>query len=223
MTRKWTLWPGEIIMKSKNKIIYNILSALSLLILIIIAGNYIITGKFRFDEAAINYTLSIRSSRLDTFFKTITFLGNSITVTLITVITSILFIIYKKIKQALFLSISVCSIWIINELMKLIFKRPRPASYMRMIDVSGYSFPSGHAMIFTGLIIILVYFTAGFVKNKAQSLIIRTGLILAAVLVGISRVYLRVHYLSDVLAGFSAGIFLACLAILIFDYKIISK
>ena len=210
-------------MKSK-KIIYNLfLSAISFIFLITITGNFIIKGKFGFDTTAINIVSSIRNSKLDIFFKTITISGNTITVTFITAAISILLIIYKKIKQAALLALGVCSIWIINEIMKSIFKRPRPALSMRMVNVSGYSFPSGHAMIFTGLVIILVYLVFESVKDKVKALIISSILILIAVLVGLSRVYLRVHYLSDVLAGFSAGTFLACLAISIFDYKIINK
>lgn len=211
-------------MKSKNKIMYYLfISAVSFIFLIIISMDYIIKGKFGFDSSAINFAVKMSSSKLDIFFKILTVTGNPITVTFITAAVSLFLVIYKKLKKALFLALSVLGIWIINEIMKFAFKRPRPALKLRMVNANGYSFPSGHAMVFTGFIIILVYLIAESAKHKALSLISSTCLILFAVLVGLSRVYLRVHYLSDVLAGFSAGTSLACLSIAVFNFKEINK
>ena len=94
---------------------------------------------------------------------------------------------------------------ILNVLLKNILQRPRPIEY-RIIDESGYSFPSGHSMIsmaFYGFIIYLIY---KYVKNKKvkyTSISILSILIFA---IGISRIYLGVHYTSDVLAGFLIAI-----------------
>lgn len=211
-------------MKSKNKIVYSLfISAAAFIFLIIITGNYIITGKFGFDRSAIDFAVKVSSSKLDNFFEVITVTGNPITVTFITAAVSLFLGIYKKVKQAFFLALSVLGIWIINEMLKFAIKRPRPALKLRVVNANGYSFPSGHAMVFTGLIVILIYLIAESTKHKALSLIINTCLILIAVLVGLSRVYLRVHFLSDVLAGFSAGTSLACLSIAIFNIKEINK
>ncbi|HEX6922907.1 MAG TPA: phosphatase PAP2 family protein, partial [Bacillales bacterium] len=85
-----------------------------------------------------------------------------------------------------------------------IFQRQRPEIH-RLIEVTGYSFPSGHAMgsfVFYGM---LGYFFILFLKSeylKAGSTLLMAGLIF---MIGFSRVYLGVHYPSDVLAGFAAG------------------
>ncbi|WP_347158125.1 phosphatase PAP2 family protein [Pontibacter chitinilyticus] len=91
----------------------------------------------------------------------------------------------------------------LNLVLKQFFDRPRPLS--PLVHASGLSFPSGHSMIaasFYGLIIYLVW------KNVKPPLL-RYGLVVLLaifiLLIGFSRIYLRVHYATDVLAGFSAG------------------
>ncbi|MBR3133958.1 MAG: phosphatase PAP2 family protein [Clostridia bacterium] len=89
---------------------------------------------------------------------------------------------------------------LINFALKCILQRPRPVEY-RIIDEKGYSLPSGHSMVsvaFYGYIIYLVY---KYVENKYAKWSIITLLCLLTALIGISRVYLGVHYTSDVLAG----------------------
>lgn len=123
---------------------------------------------------------------------------------LITITLILLFLIKNK-----KIGISICSnlviVTIINVLLKNILQRPRPTEY-RLIDESGYSFPSGHSMIsmaFYGFIIYLIY---KYVKNKhlKWSLIIILSILIVAI--GISRIYLGVHYTSDVLGGFLIAI-----------------
>lgn len=92
-----------------------------------------------------------------------------------------------------------------NVALKIFFDRPRP-SVEHMVEATGFSFPSGHAMFafsFYGLLLYVVW------RYSKRAWIKYTGSILLFILIlliGISRVYLGVHYASDVLAGFSAGL-----------------
>jgi len=101
-------------------------------------------------------------------------------------------------------------------LLKFIFQRPRPEIPL-LEKVSGFSFPSGHAFMsvtFYGLLIYIVW------KEVRQSwLRISIIVLLAAliILIGISRIYLRVHYASDVIAGFAIGFGWLLLALLAID------
>jgi undecaprenyl-diphosphatase len=93
----------------------------------------------------------------------------------------------------------------VNQLVKLIFRRPRPDQALHLIEQGGYSFPSGHAMgsiITYGALIFLMLRLSKKSAHKWVSLLFFTLLI---ILIGISRVYLGVHYPSDIIGGYSLG------------------
>ncbi|HRO43131.1 MAG TPA: phosphatase PAP2 family protein [Flavipsychrobacter sp.] len=90
-------------------------------------------------------------------------------------------------------------------LLKNIFSRERPLVPL-LKPALGYSFPSGHSMMsfaFYGLLIFLAY---KYIQTRALKIATIAALIILIFLIGFSRVYLRVHYASDVLAGFAIGI-----------------
>ena len=120
-------------------------------------------------------------------------------------LTAVLFVIIKnkKIGASIIANLSFAAI--LNTLLKNVLQRPRPTEH-RIIDESGYSFPSGHSMVsmaFYGFFIYLIY---KYVKNKYLKWIVITILSLLICSIGISRIYLGVHYASDVLAGFLVAI-----------------
>lgn len=102
---------------------------------------------------------------------------------------------YKKIKICLII------ITIINQTLKFILQRPRPTEY-RIIDETGYSFPSGHSMLSMAFYVFIIYLIYKNVKNKYLKITLITILSLLILMIDISRIYLGVHYTSDVCAGF---------------------
>ena len=96
-------------------------------------------------------------------------------------------------------------ITILNQLLKRILQRPRPTEY-RIIEETGYSFPSGHSMISMAFYGYLIYLIYKYVKNKYIKWISIVLLSILICAVGISRIYLGVHYTSDVLGGFLISI-----------------
>lgn len=152
-------------------------------------------------DSTVNNVIRNISGFKTAFYKGVTFCASGYCLGIVTLLLLILF--KDKLKASLVV-INLCISAIINNfILKSIFHRDRP-SYM-MINESGYSFPSGHsfvALAFYGLLIYFIY-ESGFSKNiKIVSI---SFLSLLIVMIGISRIYLGVHYPSDVLAGFIGG------------------
>lgn len=92
---------------------------------------------------------------------------------------------------------------LLNQAMKRYFERPRPA--FALLEQSGLSFPSGHAMIGSAFYGLLIYIVWRTVRHPLWRWLLTLLLILLILLIGYSRVYLKVHYATDVLAGFAMG------------------
>ena len=120
-------------------------------------------------------------------------------------IAVILFIVIKNKKIGISIITNLGIITILNQLLKRILQRPRPEEF-RIINESGYSFPSGHSMISMAFYGYLIYLIYKYVKNKYLKWFLITILSILIVNIGISRIYLGVHYTSDVLAGFLISI-----------------
>ena len=122
---------------------------------------------------------------------------------IITLLILVLAIKDKKIKISLV--INLLGITIINNLIKVIIARPRP-EINKLVTETGYSFPSGHSitsMVFYGYLVFLTY---KYINNKKIKIPLIIFLILLIPTIGLSRIYLGVHYTSDVLCGFLLGI-----------------
>ena len=134
--------------------------------------------------------------------KLITWFGSA---TCIVPLTVILFILIKNRKTGLVIGINLVIVTLLNQLLKFILQRPRPTDF-RIIDESGSSFPSGHSMVSMAVYGFLIYLIYKNVKNKYLKVVLISLLSLLIVMIGISRIYLGVHYTSDVLAGFLLSI-----------------
>jgi len=93
----------------------------------------------------------------------------------------------------------------LNIVLKQIVQRPRPTEY-RIVNETGYSFPSGHSMVSMAFYGFLVYLIYKYVKNQYLKIGLITFLSILIISIGISRIYLGVHYTSDVMAGFCISV-----------------
>lgn len=134
---------------------------------------------------------------LDQFFLVITNFGGTIAVVHITAITLALLMARKQYKHATIVAAAVGGAALINVVLKLIFERARPDLWEQFIVETSYSFPSGHAMISSVLAFAAI---AVFWKTKWRLAVIISAS-LFTILIGFSRLYLGVHYPTDVLAG----------------------
>lgn len=131
-------------------------------------------------------------------FKIITEFGDSFVLISITILSVILL---KNKKIGLSITSNLVIVTLFNLLLKNILQRPRPIEY-RMINVTGYSFPSGHSMVSMAFYGFLMYLIYKYVDNKKLRWVLIGILMILIILIGLSRVYLGAHYTSDVLAGF---------------------
>lgn len=120
-------------------------------------------------------------------------------------LTVILFILIKNKKIGLSIFSNLVIITGLNQLLKRILQRPRPTEF-RIIEETGYSFPSGHSMVSMAFYGYLIYLIYKYVKNKYVKWIsiVLLGILICSI--GVSRIYLGVHYTSDVLGGFLLSI-----------------
>lgn len=177
---------------------------ISLALFLFLINNYSLLFIRNIDEKMINWLLKNTNYFMIYAFEIITILANWQVILLF----SILLLIFGRDKVIVSLtSIITGFTFIINETLKQSFLRPRP-TVMHLTHASGYSMPSGHAsaaMVFYGLIIIVF---ASQIKDKNYRNLTYVLLSLLIFLIGFSRIYLRVHYVSDVVAGFSLGLFI---------------
>ena len=116
-----------------------------------------------------------------------------------------LFIFIKNKKIGVSIISNLAIITVLNQLLKRIVQRPRPTEF-RIVEESGYSFPSGHSMVSMAFYGYLIYLIYKYVKNKYLKWISIILLSILICFIGISRIYLGVHYTSDVLGGFFISI-----------------
>jgi len=129
-----------------------------------------------------------------------------------------LFLVYKKRFQKLFILVFSLSAGLLSEVViKSIVGRARPTN--SLIDVTRHSFPSGHATIAIIFFSLLIYSFKDDIKNKFLKTVFIFLSVVLFLLIGFSRIYLDAHWLSDVLAGFSLGIFWLAFFVLILRRK----
>lgn len=100
---------------------------------------------------------------------------------------------------------------LIENVAKLLVHQSRPTG--GLVEETGYSFPSGHAVMSIIFFSLLIYFYKNSIKNKIWRRIFLISAIFIALLIGFSRIYLSVHWASDVLAGIFLGAFWAGIVI----------
>lgn len=117
-----------------------------------------------------------------------------------------IFALYKFYKEGLIVVLATQSSYIVTMYLKAIFHRPRPPLEFHLLNPCGWSFPSGHSLMSFCFYGILAYFCFNCIKNTWLKYITVSLLSILVLLIGFSRVYLGVHYPTDVLGGFIFGL-----------------
>jgi undecaprenyl-diphosphatase len=157
-----------------------------------------------FDSRVLTIIHSSSNSVILTFMKLISFLGSELFLFPAMGIVIIFFLNRKRyFISAMLLSASLGS-WLINNLLKQIFQRSRPFDYF-LVEQGGLSYPSGHSMVSMSMALTVAYLLSKCYRysHRTNLLYVSAGLYVA--LMGSSRLYLGVHWPTDIIGGFAAG------------------
>ncbi|TGE08101.1 phosphatase PAP2 family protein [Hymenobacter fodinae] len=157
-----------------------------------------------FDASAFRWTRQLFGPERQQWVQGITFLAsrNFITATALLLVGWLL--VRRRRWYSLLVPVVALGSITLNLVLKQFYHRPRPL--LPLVSASGLSFPSGHAMISASFYGLLIYLVQAHVRSAALRWGLTTGLAALIILIGLTRVYLRVHYATDVLAGFTAGL-----------------
>jgi undecaprenyl-diphosphatase len=159
-----------------------------------------------------DFFLHIQNPILTNIMITITDLGNPMSVVMLCLVVLMFMWLHKKTEHMVQFIVAVIATSLLVLLTKDIVQLPRPTG--GLITETGYSFISGHATMATVFFGLIVYSYKGhFKKGVARNAFIFLN-VLFILVVGLSRVYLGVHYMTDVLAGFFAGSIITAISIL---------
>lgn len=150
-----------------------------------------------FDEPVMVWLHARVSAPLTAMMLTVTQLGGGVGVTILCAALIWLLVRRRHVAQGWFVALAVGGAGLLNVILKLLFERTRPDFWEHLVQETSYSFPSGHAMGSSALVIACA-FLAWRTRWRWWTI---WGGALFAVLVGVSRMYIGVHYPSDILAG----------------------
>ncbi|WP_408007578.1 phosphatase PAP2 family protein [Pseudalkalibacillus sp. A8] len=192
--------------KISLELILGIIAALALLGLFSKLSDELLENELQgFDMFISNVIYSLQTPWLTNFMIFITHAGDTYTYVIVVLIILILLLRIQLKWEALILLISVLGAWGLNTVLKGSFQRARP-DLEHLVEVGGYSFPSGHAMVSIAAYGIMGYLYVRYLRRNGKRywpivLLVSVWIFL----IGLSRIYLHVHYPSDVIAGYSAG------------------
>lgn len=166
-----------------------------------IAGEIHEGEAIAFDEPLLQLAHSLASAGLDRFFSAVTSLGSLYGVVPLDIALVAWLFARCRLREATFAALALAGSGLLNVATKLVFARERPALWESISPETTWSFPSGHAMGSATLACVLILL-AWRTRWRWPALVVMVPLV---VLVGLSRIYLGVHYTSDILAGWAAA------------------
>jgi undecaprenyl-diphosphatase len=159
-----------------------------------------------FDDAVIRWMGSHHTRGLDAIMLEVTALGTGTVVMMIVAVAALFLVLTSHKYSAMLLLASAAGGIVLNGLLKIGFDRPRPAIFLPQVHTVSSSFPSGHAMSAAIVYSTVAYLAARLHKRRWARWMVMGAAFLVIVLISISRLYLGVHYPSDVVAGLAIGL-----------------
>ena len=157
------------------------------------------------DQWTRSFVDRIANTSAYTFFRYVTELGSKSFVQPFTIMMSlIIWFMYRDFRPAFIFGFGVLGTHILNKLLKEMVARERP-SISATLNAEGYSFPSGHSMVSIVCYGLLAYFVGMQLRSNIAQFIAYLSLAILILLIGVSRYIINVHYLTDIIAGYTFG------------------
>jgi membrane-associated phospholipid phosphatase len=138
--------------------------------------------------------------------RAVTQLGGATFLLAVTIVAALVLLLKRRIAHAALMGAALVGGEGLNMALKAAFERPRPSFSEPLATAAGYSFPSGHAMVALAVYGALAFVIATSVKSRRAQVLIPVAAAVLVLAIGFSRLYLGVHYVSDVLAAYGAGL-----------------
>jgi undecaprenyl-diphosphatase len=183
-----------------------LLAALIVTVLFAILANEVRDGETQdFDDAVRMTVYGVASPRATKVLHVVTQLGSPLFLLPVTIVCALTFLHRRRIRGAILLTATMLGVTLLNQILKSIFQRPRPLPFFGLTMPASYSFPSGHslaAFCFYGALAALV---TARLRSRLLRVLVWASAVVIIVAVGFSRLYLGVHYLSDIVGGYATG------------------
>ncbi len=186
----------------KNKKIINILLLLIFLILGFMVRN---TGEaILFDAKLLEFIHTSTNPTLFKIMKGISYLGSEKFIIPFMLILISFNLFKKNIAEAIFLLVNSLGSFGLNSLLKEVFQRTRPLDFF-LVKQGGLSYPSGHSMVVMSMYLACYYLLTRNIKDKNKKFLIASIIAIYILAMGASRMYLGVHWPTDVIGGYISG------------------
>ena len=167
----------------------------------------VLDGETRqFDDVTRAAVHQLASPAMTVVMRAVSFLGSTEFLFIATTIVIVGFALRKWGREAKLFALTMIGGALLNISLKLAFKRPRPIPFFDLTAPETYSFPSGHALTSCCFFGALAAFLTARMKNKHARIAVWIVCAAMFLLIGFSRIYLGVHYTTDVIAGFAAAL-----------------
>lgn len=205
-------------MKDKNRYAKNIcilvLGIVSLVLLCLLAKNYNLLFLQKIDTKILQFMVEHTNKNMTVVMNILTFFG---TIGGVTLILILMILISRFQKEMLLYSVLVLFTYLLNGFMKNIVMRPRP-NVTHLTFADGYSFVSGHSSISIVLSVTLIAFFVPKIKKDVLRNCVTVFLCILPFCIAISRMYLRVHYFTDILGGWFVAVTYLCILYFCFHF-----
>lgn len=197
-------------MRNKSLVTY---SLVLFILFLALAVSYELPVLQSIDVYIMENVPSLHTSWMTEAMLFLAWLGSVNVVAAMTVVLSIILVIRKRsVYAAFFPAIAMIGTGILNTTYKQLINRERP-DWLPLYDPSGYSFPSGHTMAIVSFCGVCIYLSMMYVKSRSKRLIVLILMVTISIFMGFSRIYLGVHFFTDIVGGVLLSISWLCLGI----------